>query len=77
MFRHYKLPCMLWAVALLAAVATAVTGEWDFTMTVLYGFFAVAETIRETRVLWRKYRRAHAATKKGNNQYEKTDRVAI
>lgn len=58
MFKHYKLPCLLWAVALVAAVPAAITGENDFTMSAWYGFLGLAETIRRTKILWRRYRRA-------------------
>ena len=57
MLKHYKLPCLLWAVALVAAALTAFTGENNFTMTVWYGLLALAGTIRRTRILWRRYRR--------------------
>ena len=75
MLKAYKLPCLLWAVVLMAAVVSKITGE-ALTAVVWYGFVATLETYRRTKILLRRYRRA-MEEKQNERESKKAVRISV
>ena len=57
MRKHYKIAIIFYALAVLSALVAIATGE-SFTAAAMYGLFGLAETIRKTSILLRRYRAA-------------------